>query len=135
VLLIAGALVVQATSVYAGYLLVGGFAAHVAGWFIVPGRGGRRAAVAVPSALAASSLLLGSAGSVTLVVCLAAWLFVRQRGALSYLACLLPVAGGILLANLYPQYGEGLIVVGVSLAVVVASAWFAVLIDRTRPQR
>ena len=134
VLILAGALVIQAGSAYADYLIVIGFAAHIAGWAILPARGARRAAVAVPSALFVTALLLGSVAAVLLVVPLAFWLLVRQRPGRSYLATLLPLASGLLLAQLYPQYGNGAIVVAVSLVVVVVSAWIARALAQSQVQ-
>lgn len=124
-LILAGALVLQAGSAYADYLIVLGAGAHIAGWLILPARGARRAAVAVPSALLVGSLLIGSVAAVLLVGPLAFWLLLRQRPGRSYLATLLPLASGLILAQLYPQYGDGAIVVAVSLVVIVASAWIA----------
>lgn len=124
-LIIAGALVLQAGSAYADYLIMIGFVAHIAGWAILPARGARRAAVAAPSALLVGILLIGSAAAPLLAAPLAFWLLVRQRPGLSYLAILLPLVSGVVLARLYPQYGHGAIVVLVSLVVIVASAWIA----------
>lgn len=135
VLILAGALVLQAGSAYADYLIAIGFVSHIAGWAILPARGSRRAAVAVPSALLVGSLLLGSVAAVLLVVPLAFWLMVRQRPARSYLATLLPLVSGLVLAQLYPQYGDGAIVVAVSLVVIVASTWIARAIALPRPIR
>jgi hypothetical protein len=132
-LLLAGGLLVQAASVYAGYLLVGGLAAHIAGWIILPARGPRRVAIALPSALAVGSLLFGSAGSILLVIPLAGWLYLRQRPAIAYLVTVLPVLGGLVLSQLYPQYGHGAIVVGVSTVVLVTSAWLGRSITKSRP--
>ncbi|HEY0259538.1 MAG TPA: hypothetical protein VGC18_06770 [Lacisediminihabitans sp.] len=122
-LILAGALLVQATSVYTGYFLLLGLGAHIAGWLVLPSRGGRRLAAVLPSALAVSSLLIGSLACVLLVLPLVFWFYNRQRPALSYLAALLPVLSGIVLAQLFPQYGDGGIVVGVSLIVIVGAAW------------
>ena len=124
-LILAGALVLQAGSVYADYLIVLGAGAHVTGWLIMPSRGAFRAAVAVPSGLLVGALLLGSVAAVLLAGPLAFWLLLRQRPGASYLAILLPVTSGLVLAQLYPQYGDGAIVVGVSLVVIVGSAWIA----------
>ncbi|MHC5797642.1 hypothetical protein ACVXZ4_15950 [Lacisediminihabitans sp. FW035] len=135
VLILAGALVLQAGSAYADYLILIGFVSHIAGWAILPARGGPRAAVAVPSALLVGSLLLGSVAAVLLVGPLAFWLMVRQRPARSYLATLLPLVSGLALARLYPQYGDGAIVVAVSLVVIVASAWLARAVARPRALR
>ena len=134
-LILAGALVLQAGSAYADYLIVIGFVAHIAGWAILPARGAQRAAVAVPSALLVGSLLLGSVAAVLLVVPLAFWLLLRQRPGRSYLTTLLPLVSGLILAQLYPQYGDGAIVVIVSLVVIVASAWIARAVAQRRTVR
>ena len=135
VLLISGGLIMQATSAYADYFLTIGFSAHIVGWLILPSRGPRRVAAAVPSALLIGSLLLGSVACVLLVVPLAFWFYLRQRPALSYLATLLPLISGLVLAQLYPQYGDGGIVVTVSTAVVVGSAWLGRTIAKMRQIR
>lgn len=134
-LVLAGGLVMQAGSVYAPQLITIGIAAHIAGWLVLPARGARRASVAIPSALLVGGLLFGTAASILLVIPLALWMYLRQRPALSYLALLLPISSGLVLTQLYPQYGHGAIVVFVSLGVIVASAWMARSIARTRPAR
>lgn len=132
VLIVAGGLLVQATSVYAFYFLPIGLAAHALGWLILPARGGRRVIAAAVSALAVAMQLTGSEASVLLVVPLAFWFLLRQRPATSYLATLLPLASGLILAKLFPQFGGGAIVVVVSLVVLVAAAWIGRSIAKNR---
>jgi hypothetical protein len=134
-LLLAGGLLLQAGSVYSEQFIVFGLAAHVAGWLILPGRGARRASVALPSALLVGSLLLGGATSILLAIPLAFWLYLRQRPPLSYIALLLPILSGIVLSALFPEYGHGGIIVSVSVIVIVAAAWIARSIASTRPIR
>jgi hypothetical protein len=134
-LLLAGGLLLQAGSAYSEQFIVLGFAAHVAGWLILPGRGARRASVALPSALVVGSLLLGGVTSILLAIPLAFWLYLRQRPALSYIATLLPIGSGLVLSAFFPEYGHGGIIVSVSLVVIVAAAWIARSIARTRPNR
>jgi hypothetical protein len=134
-LLLGGGLLLQAGSAYSEQFIALGFAAHVAGWLILPGRGARRASVALPSALMVGSLLLGGVTSILLAVPFAFWLYLRQRPALSYIATLLPILSGIVLSTLFPQYGHGAIIVSVSLVVNIAAAWIARSIARTRPIR
>ncbi len=124
-LIIAGGLLVQTGSVYSENFLTLGIAAHVAGWLILPARGPRRVAVAIPSALLVGALLLGSVASVLLVGPLACWLYLRQRPALSYLALLMPLTSGLVLAQIFPQYGNGIIVAAVSTVVLIGAAWLA----------
>ena len=132
VLIIAGGLVVQAASVYAGYFLTIGIAAHIIGWLVLPARGVRRVIIALPSAIFASATLIGSAGSVLVVLCLLGWLWARQRPGLSYVVLVFPIISGVILTQLYPQYGHGGIVVAVSVVVVVGSAWLGSGIARSR---
>lgn len=132
-LVVGGALVVQAGSSQAEYLLSIGFIAHIVGLLVLPARGLRRASVALPSALMVSALLLGTVPSILLAGALACWLYLRQRPALSYLATLLPLVSGLVLAQFFPTYGNGMTVVGVSLVVVVLAAWIARSIARSRP--
>ncbi len=130
--IIAGGLLVQAASVYAGYFLTIGIAAHVVGWLVLPAKGVRRVIIALPSAIFASATLIGSLGSVLLVLCLLGWLWARQRPGVSYFVLAFPVISGVVLAQLYPQYGHGAIVVAVSLVILVGSAWLGSVIARSR---
>ena len=132
VLLFAGALLVQATSVYTGYLLVIGIGAHVLGWMLLPSIGVRRVVIALPSALCASALLISPLASLLLVVPLVGWLWTRQRPIVAYLVTIFPVLSGLILGALFPHYGHGLVVVIVSIFVIVACAWLARTIARTR---
>lgn len=129
--ILAGALLIQAASVYAEYFITLGIALHLCGWLVLPSIGVRRVIVALPSALCASALLFSSLGSVLLTLCLLGWLWARQRPPLSYLALILPIGCGVGLYQLFPQYGNGAIVVAVSLIVVVGAAWLAYAIAHT----
>lgn len=131
--ILAGALLVQAGSVYAAYFITIGFALQLAGWLVLPAKGVRRVIIALPSAIFASALLFSSLGSVLLAFCLLGWLWARQRPAIAYTVLVLPVISGLWLFALFPSYGNGAIVVGVSLVVVVGSAWAARGIARARP--
>ena len=132
VLLFAGALLVQATSVYTGYFLLIGIGAHALGWMLLPSIGVRRVVIALPSALCASALLISPLASVLLVVPLVGWLWARQRPIVAYLVTIFPVVSGLILGALFPHYGHGLVVVIVSIIVIVACAWLARTIARTR---
>ncbi len=132
VAILAGGLLVQAASVYATYFIGIGLVLHILGWLVLPGRGVRRAVVAVPSALCAAGPLIGSIGAVLAVVCLLCWLWTRQRPGLAYAVAVFPVLSALALSALYPQYGHGGIVVGVTLAVLVGCAWLARSVAKTR---
>ena len=131
-LILAGGLVVQAASVYATYFIGIGLGAHILGWLLLPSIGVRRVTVAVPSALCAAGPLIGSLGSVLLVLCLLGWLWTRQRPGMAYLVLIFPVISAVILSALFPQYGHGIVVVAVSAAVVVGSAWLARTVAKSR---
>jgi hypothetical protein len=131
-LLLAGGLLVQASSFYSQQFLVVGAAAHLAGWWILPGRGWRRLWASIPSVFVMILLLTGGPSFAALVIPLAGWLWLRQRPGLSYLALIAPVAAGILLGQAFPQYGSGGIVVTISTLVMVGSAWLARLLANNR---
>jgi hypothetical protein len=131
-LVVAGGLLVQASSAYAELLLATGVAAHVVGWWILPGRGWPRLWSSILGALVMVLLLTGSGASAALLVPLAGWLFVRQRPAVAYLVLLLPLAAGIVLGQLFPQYGSGAIVTGCSAVVVIGAAWIARALAKRR---
>jgi hypothetical protein len=125
VLLVSGAVVVQLGSVYTLPFLGGGVVAHLAGWAVLPARGARRAIVAIPSTLGAAATLIGSLGSVLAVLTLLAWLWTRERPPLAWTVAVLPIVSGLVLEQLFPQYGDGTIVAAVSLSVIAGSAWLA----------
>lgn len=127
-LLFAGGLLAQATSAYATYLLYIGMTVHVLGWWILPSRGWRRFWMSLLSATVMLVLLTGGPSSAALVIPLAGWLYVRQRRAVCYLVLLAPFAAGVILGQVFPQYGYGAIVIAVAGAVLVGSAWLARLI-------
>ncbi len=124
-LLLVGGILIQLGSAYTLSFLVAGVVAHAAGWVVLPGLGDRRLVVAIPSLLGVSAPLIGPLGATLVVLCLAGWLWVRERPAISYLACLLPIAVGVAMALAYQQYGYGGIVAGGCLVVLVGAAWLA----------
>jgi hypothetical protein len=84
--------------------------------------------MSLPSALVMLVLLTGGPSSAALVVPLAGWLYVRQRPARCYLVLLAPFVAGVVLGQVFPQYGHGAVVVTVASAVLVGSAWLARLL-------
>ncbi|MEO6943386.1 MAG: hypothetical protein ABI053_01585 [Lacisediminihabitans sp.] len=132
ILILAGGLLVQATSAYATYLLVIGLVAHLLGWWILPSRGWRRLWASLLSALIMLVLLTGGPSSAALVLPLAGWLLARQRPARSYIVLIAPVATGIVLGQAFPQYGYGAIVLAIAGVVLVGSSWLARLLANNR---
>jgi hypothetical protein len=127
-LILAGGLLIQASSFYSQQFLVLGAVAHLTGWWILPGRGWRRLWASIPSVFVMILLLTSGPAFAALLIPLAGWLWLRQRPARSYLALMAPLANGILLGQAFPQYGSGAIVVTVSALVLVGSAWLARLL-------
>lgn len=122
-LTIAGGLLIQLTSAYSLAVLPIGIFLHVAGWCILPGVGWRRVLASAVSALIMIVLLNGAQSTAFLAVTLASWLFVRQRPPLSYLVVAIPPVGGLLLAQLFPDYGWGAVVLPIAGVLLAGAAW------------
>ncbi len=131
-LLFGGGLGLQGTSPYILWLLVAGMFAHAGGWAILPSDGWRRVVAGIVSTGVVIVLLTGPQSLWLLAASLAGWLLVRRRPWRAWPVVLLPLAGGILLANLFHEYAWMPLALGIQLAVVVGSAWLAALIARSR---
>ncbi|HEY2555777.1 MAG TPA: hypothetical protein VGI08_01620 [Diaminobutyricibacter sp.] len=118
-----GTACIQLTSAYSLVFLLVGSLVQPAGWAILPAPIGRRVAVVLPS-LGFTWLMLGGASFAwCFVVPLAAWLLVRLRPAISYVVLVLPIACGIVLSSVIPDYSGAWISFTVSSLVTVAAAW------------
>ena len=122
-LLYVGGILLQLTSAYT--LLIGmlGLAASIAGWCLVPSPGWRRSLAVAPAILGVVGLIGGAAIGALLSLTLAGWLFVRLRPVVSYIVLVIPIIASIALAQLFPDYGSGVIVATLIGAVVAVSAW------------
>jgi len=132
----AGGLLIQLTSAYSLGVLPIGIFLHVAGWCILPGIGWRRVLAAGVSALMMIVLLNGAQATPFLAVTLAVWLLVRQRPVLSYVVVAIPPVGGLLLAQVFPDYGWGVVVLPIAGALLAGAAWLArslAAMSRTSP--
>ncbi|MEO7006279.1 MAG: hypothetical protein ABI275_02355 [Terrimesophilobacter sp.] len=125
ILILGGAVLVQTGSVYLPQVMLVGMGAHLAGWWILPGRGWRRVTVSLPSLTTVMLILNGAAAMVFLVIPLAGWLWLRHRPLRAYPVLLFPAAAAYLLTLNFAQYGFGAIVLLISGSVVVGSAWLA----------
>lgn len=124
-LVIGGCLLVQSGSVYVPQLMLAGMGAHLAGWWILPGKGARRTIISLPSLTCVMLILNGAAAMVFLLIPLAGWLWLRQRPARSYIVLALPAISAYLLTLFFAQYGSGALVLLITGIVVAGSAWFA----------
>jgi hypothetical protein len=123
--IVAGALLIAATNTYAIQLLLAGTVAHIGGWYVLPGPGARRAWMAWPSLISCFLLLAGPQYVVVMTIPLLAWLVVRQRPALSYLALLVPLVVGRVAAEVFVAQEDLVVATAVEVAAVVVAAWVA----------
>ncbi|MEO6942438.1 MAG: hypothetical protein ABI238_07480 [Terrimesophilobacter sp.] len=124
-LIFIGGALIQFTSAYSLVVLPVGLFAHVVGWCIIPGIGWRRVLGAAVSAVTMILLLNGAPGTVFLVLPFACWLLIRQRPLLSFSTLVVPLIASYLLAQVFPDYGWGVIVLSLAGAVLVGAAWLA----------
>lgn len=122
-LILGGGLLVQLASAYSLWALPVGLFLHITGWCILPGIGRRRVLASGVSALMTIVLLNGAAATGLLAIPLAAWFLVRQRPLRSYVVLAVPLLASIPLAQLFPDYGWGAIVLPIAGVVVGAAAW------------
>lgn len=136
-LAIAGALHVQGSNTYALHPMLVGAVGVIVGWSILPASGWRRIVAALLAIGNTAALLAGPIAMWTFTFALLAWLIVRHRPLRSYLVLLLPLANGFILPRLFEDYRWMPLCLGVSLAVVVASAWLArmIAVGVSRPSR
>jgi hypothetical protein len=127
-LVLGGGILVQTGSVYLPQVMLVGMGAHLVGWWILPGRGWRRVIVSLPSLTTVMLILNGAAAMVFLLIPLAGWLWLRHRPLRAYPVLVLPAVAAYLLTLNFAQYGSGALVLLISGAVVVGSAWLARLI-------
>ncbi len=131
ILIVAGAVGLQASSTHANFFLLQGATVYVIGWAIMPARGWRRILVIAPATGQLWLLLTGPFSVWTLVVPYLAWLLVRHRPLRSYLTVVLLIANGMLLPRFFTEYSAMLPALVVSFAVLIASAWIARLLATT----
>jgi hypothetical protein len=129
-LIISGSVAIQGGNSYALFLIVQGAAAFVAGWILLPATGGRRLAVVVPALIPAFLQLAGPQYAPGMVVVLAAWLVVRQRRRLSFIALVPALVVTVALSNSFDEVTEMPFTSTVTAAAVVGSAWLAWRLDR-----
>ncbi len=131
-LIIAGLVALQGANTYTLWLLGLGTLVHVVGWVLLPARGWTRVVGALLGLTATWILLTGPASTWVLVLPLAGWLLARERRGLAWLTLLLPLASGILAAQLWTERSGMAGALALSGAAVVAAAWLAALGARRR---
>ena len=132
ILIVSGAVAIAGSNTYVLLLLLAGVLAHLAGWAIMPAHGWRRVTAALISTPAALLLLTGPPFLGVLLLPYLGWLLVRHRPARSYPTLVFVAAGAVIVARLFPDYGGMLPALGIEFLVIVASAWVAWAVARTR---
>lgn len=125
VLIIGGAVQLEGSNTYTLPLLLLGTVAHALGWSILPAAGWRRMIAVVGSTGQTWVMLTGPQSLWSLTIPFLAWLLVRHRPARSYATAVLPLASGLILAQLFREYSGMLPALVISMVVFVASAWLA----------
>jgi hypothetical protein len=135
VLIVGGAIQLQGANNWTLPLLLIGAVTHAIGWGIMPARGWRRIISLMPSSAILWLLLTGPFSMWMLSITLACWLLVRHRPLRSYVTVLIPLANGVIVAQFVHEYSWMPVVLVISMAVFVASAWLARLIATTARPR
>ncbi len=131
VLIVGGAIQLQGANNWTLPLLLIGAITHTIGWGIMPARGWRRIVALIPSSAILWLLLTGPLSMWMLSVTFLCWLVVRHRPLRSYVTVVFPIANGIIVAQFVHEYSAMPVVLVISMAVFVASAWLARLIATT----
>ncbi|GAA1207873.1 hypothetical protein [Rhodoglobus aureus] len=134
-LIIAGAVHLQGANNYTLIILLIGTTATAVGWSIMPARGWRRMIVILPTISQIWIMLTGPMSMWTLTIPLLAWLIVRHRPLISYLALALPIANGIILPRFFQEYSAMPEALAISTVVLVAAAWLARAIAHSAASR
>ena len=137
-LIVGGGTAIAGSNANTLWLAAAGIAAHVLGWGVMPARGWRRVLVMLPSTFAMVLLLPGPAYLSALVIPFLGWLLVRHRPLRVWPMAAFPLATGIVLARVFPDYDGMLPSLGVAFGVIVGSAWAARAVhaaSSSRPRR
>ncbi|PRY67616.1 hypothetical protein B0I08_106223 [Glaciihabitans tibetensis] len=130
-LIVSGSVAIQGGNSYALFLIVQGTVAFFVGWALLPGSRSRRMAVVVPAYLGAFAQLAGPQCAPALILPFVAWLVVRQRSRLSYLAVVPLLLVTVALAGSFREVADLAFTTPVSGIALVGSAWLASWLDRT----
>ncbi len=125
ILIVSGAVAITGFDAFVLWLLFAGILAHIAGWSILPSDGRRRVIAAALSTPAVLLLLTGPRFIAVLALPYVGWLLVRRRPLRSYPTLAFVVAGAVIVARLFPDFGGMLPAIGIEFLVIVGSAWVA----------
>jgi hypothetical protein len=126
-LILGGGLGLQGADPYILWLLLAGTLMHAGGWAILPSEGWRRVVAGIVSSAVIWLLLTGPQSLWLLAASFAGWLLVRRRPPWAWVTVALPLASGVVLANVFREYTGMPWALGIQIAVVIGSAWLASL--------
>jgi hypothetical protein len=133
ILIVAGAVAIAGWDTFVPPpFLLAALVAHVAGWSVMPADGWRRVVAVTISTPAVLLLLTGPRFIGVLVLPYVGWMLVRHRPLRSYPTLTFVLAGAVIVARLFSDYSGMLPALGIEFAVIVASAWVASAVARTR---
>ncbi|MFD1714638.1 hypothetical protein ACFSBZ_09175 [Amnibacterium flavum] len=124
-LVLLGAFLIVQTTAYTTLIGWLGSAMHVAGWAILPARGGRRVLAAPLSMLAFWLMLLGPNLAWLTSASLALWLLVRRRPGIAYVIVPLPALIAVAGLVVFGPFLNRTAFYAVVFAVAAACAWAA----------
>jgi len=134
-LLVSSAVAIPSGNTYAYFQIVVGITVYLVGWLVLPGRILRRIGMLFPALLGVVALLAGPHWLPLLALPFLAWLFVRERSALAYLAVLPFLAVTVALASRFSQFDVMLPAYAASAAAFVGCAWLARTLSQVFPRR
>jgi hypothetical protein len=133
--IVVGVAATNLTSTYSLWFLLIGPVVQLIGWLCLPAALWRRLLVVVPCMIAGLVPVAGPDIVGAFAALLAAWLFVRRRPAVSYLAVLAPIAASIVAKLTLHEYTATAFALFFCAGVSVAGAWFARQLARWRDDR
>ncbi|GAA3859291.1 hypothetical protein GCM10022381_00050 [Leifsonia kafniensis] len=133
--IVVGVAATNLTSTYSLWFLLIGPVVQAVGWLCLPAALWRRLLVLVPCMIAGLVPVAGPDFVGAFAALLAAWLLVRHRPAVSYLAVVAPIAASIVAKLTLHEYTATAVALFFCAGVSVAAAWFARQLARWRDDR
>jgi hypothetical protein len=122
ILIVTGAVHLQAANAEVNFPLFTGAVAQVIGWWILPAGGWRRVLATGPALIQSYAMLAGPQWMWSLVVPYLCWLLVRHRPLLAYVTVLPVVAYGVVAAAVFGPYSGMPLALAAGAAVLAVSA-------------
>lgn len=132
---VVGVAATNLTSTYSLWFLLIGPVVQAIGWLCLPAALWRRLLVFLPCMIAGLVPVAGPDFVGAFAALLAAWLFVRHRPLVSYLAVLAPIAASIVAKITLHEYTQTAAALFFCTGVSVAAAWFARQLARWNDER